>query len=44
VAIDGMLERTKMQGAWRALQAWYKNVSGKGSKPLRENLKKLATE
>jgi hypothetical protein len=44
VAIEAMLERKNSQGAWRALQAWYKHTRGRGSKPSRRDLKKLATE
>jgi hypothetical protein len=31
-----------LKGAWRSLQAWYKHVSGKGSKPSRADLEATA--
>jgi hypothetical protein len=40
-----MLERSNLQGVWRALDAWYKHTSSiRGSKPSRQDLNRMVTE
>jgi hypothetical protein len=43
-SIDILLETGNLKGAWRSLQAWYKHVSGKGSKPFRVDLEATSVD
>jgi hypothetical protein len=42
--IESLLEKGNLKGAWRSLQGWYRNASGKGSKPAHDDLEKLVVE
>jgi hypothetical protein len=42
--IEILLDTGNVKGAWRSLQVWYKDVSGKGSRPSRAELELTAAE
>jgi hypothetical protein len=43
-SIEILPEGSNMKGVWWSLQAWYKHVSGKGSKPSHPNLESTSAE
>jgi hypothetical protein len=42
--VKSLLEKGNLKVAWRSLQGWYNNASGKGSKPAHADLEKLVAE